>query len=50
MLKKLSDYNIRFGCGRAKHHSPIAMQGLQGLLRELVEQIPLFHIRRFKSY
>ena len=34
--------------GGTKHDSTVAMQGLQRLLRETVEQILLFHIRSFR--
>lgn len=44
---KLSIGNTHIKKGRAEHNSTIAMQGLQSLLREAIEQILLFHIRGF---
>ncbi|GAA6258757.1 hypothetical protein F070042J6_46090 [Bacteroides sp. f07] len=47
MKKRISNCNLHITEGGAEHNSTVAMQGLQRLLREAVEQILLFHIRRF---
>ena len=47
MKKKISNCNLHITEGGAEHDSTVAMQGLQRLLREAVEQILLFHTRRF---